>query len=494
MEPLPESPSAETVGKLFRICEGFVGIAEGLVGEVVEIDAKLAEALVAEVSLITGDRARIEPKILTPSLLFREYDLPESSESTEPTELNRFLEKDKLFPQIPSSQLSLDFCGVLYNCLVVRSRIERARSSEAAKNKSNALYLAALRALLHDLQKLKVQRDALDHVMFAAQDSLALLLVEPRVLAAQLSLIDVSLFGHMAVQEELQYAGWIGRERRHRAPNLTAMREFGGFVSHWLAWEILKPGLSMQQRAEHVVHIVAVGECLADLASYNVLAALVRGLSCVHVLRIDPLVQLIPKRSLIAWDTLQITSQDPAKQRALLTKAPATCIPAIDTAFLINHLSCDSETLNAKSNASFAQDCETIEKFRMQSCRVYGIKHPTNPAVQHFILSRPFLSSTELSAASHLIFPETANKNSSSFGCPIKPFYRRILDDDDRLFMPLKPPSKLDIEQVPTKVEEEEETFSLGDQFDIGQVQQFHPLDDVDERAARINSNLYNNV
>lgn len=336
-----------------------------------------------------------------------------------------------------------------------------------------------------------MQRDALDHLICQSQDQLELLSLQPAVLAEQLSLIDSNLYSHMRVVEELQFASWISRERRQRAPYLTAMREFGGYVSHWITSEILKPALTMQQRAEVLIHFVGVGECLAELASYNMLAAVIRGLSTPAILRIGPLFEILPKRTLMSWDTLQGQVQEPIKQRALLSKAPATCIPAIDTAYLLDLLAIEPEQLSLKSKGSeevkhkFGKYCEAIEKFRMQSTRVYGIKHVSHPAVQHFLLSRPFLSSLELKAASDLLIPPTDLVNVlSPEHCLIKPFHRRYLDDDERLFLPL---DKLKKETIEDDVKfEVEEKFSLGEQPET-KIESFYPIDDVEERAARIN-------
>ena len=488
-------PSDDTVRKMFAVAEGLIKQAESLVQEVVEIDGKLAEALEAEVLLVTGNKAKIQPKILTPSLMFKGDGGSSASELEEVSSsvnLSMLLEKDKLFPQIPSSRISLDFCGVLYNALLVLKRAESLRH-EAPKEKSNALYLGSLRSVLRDLTKLQVQRDALDHLIFQSQEQLSLLGLQPSAIAEQLSLIDSSLYAKVQVVEELQFAGWIGKERRQRAPYLTAMREFGGYVSHWVTWEILKPELTLQQRAEVLIHFVGVGECLAELASYNILSPIIRGLSSASILRLGPLFDILPKRTLISWDNLQVMVLEPIKQRALISKAPATCIPAIDTAYLSDLLLIEPEFLTIKSkdanNHKFVKYCESMEKFRLQSTRVYGLKHALHPALQHFLLSRPFLSSKELRAASQLVLPSDHPEVLIPERSPIKPFYRRYLDDDDRLFLPLKPPTKLEFNDVPDKFEAEDEHFSLGEQPEMIQ-KSFYPFDDVDERAARVNSNV----
>ena len=485
-------PSEETVRKMFAVAEGFVRQAEGLVQEVVEIDAKLADALEAEVLLITGDKAKIQPKILTPSLMFRGdgTGVLEDVSDADGCRETLLLEKDKLFPQIPSSRLALDFCGVLYNSLLVLKRAGTLRH-ETPKNKSNALFLGSLRSVLKDFTKLQVQRDALDHLIHQSQEQLNLLGLQPRVIAEQLSLIDSQLYSKVQVVEELQFAGWIGKERRQRARYLTAMREFGGFVSHWATWEILKPGLTLQQRAEVLIHFVGVGECLAELASYHALSAIIRGLSCAAILRLGPLFDILPKRTLISWDNLQVMVLEPIKQRAMISKAPATCIPAVDTAYLSDLLLIEPEYLTLKtkdaSNHKFIKYCESMEKFRLQSCRVYGNKFSLHPALQHFLLSRPFLSSKELSAASHLVLPSDHPDVLVPERSPIKPFYRRYLDDDDRLFLPLKPLKDESAGKNVTQFDAEDEHFSLGEQPETIQ-KSFYPLDDVDERAARVNN------
>lgn len=485
-------PAVETVQKLFQIAEVFLKQAEALLSSVVEIDVKLADALEAEVLLVTGNKASIQPKILTPSLMFRDTTETNFETVTVSNPVEAFYEKDKLFPQIPSSRLSLDFCGVLYNSLLVLKRAHVLRT-DTAKNKSNALYLNNLRTVLKDLTKLQIQRDALDHLIFQSQEQLELLSLQPQALAEQLSLIESQIFCHMRVIDELQFASWISKERRQRAPYLTAMREFGGYISHWITWEVLKPALAMQQRAEVLIHFVGVGECLAELASYNMLAAVIRGLSTPAILRIGPIFEILPKRTLMSWDTLQAMVQEPIKQRALLSKAPATCIPAIDTAYLMDLLAIEPEQLSLKSKGvsedvkhKFGKYCEAIEKFRMQSTRVYGIKHSLHPALQHYLLSRPFLSTNELKAASELVLSpsDTANVLTPET-CLIKHFHRRYLDDDERLFLPLNPETIRE-EKVEQKFEKEE-TFSLGEQPET-KIDQFYPLDDVDERAARINS------
>lgn len=499
-------PAAETVKKLFQIAEGFISQAESLVGNVVEIDGKLADALEAEVLLVTGNKAKITPKILTPSLMFRDNDEGEGESEDNLRSTNNLgnlrnqstpmYEPNKLFPQIPSSRLSLDFCGILYNSLLVLKRANGFRK-EPAKLKSNALYLTGLRSVLRDLSRLQAQRDALDHVLYQSQDTLNLLSLDPQIIAEQLSLLDSSLFSHMHVVEELSFASWIGKERRQRAPYLTAMREFGGYVSHWVTWEILKPGLDMQQRAELVVHFVGIGECLAELGSYNQLSALVRGLCSPAILRLGPLFDVLPKRTLMSWDTLQGLIREPIKQRALLSKAPATCIPAIDTAYLVDLLAIEPELLSLKSSSEAAKNkftkyCESLEKFRLQSSRVYGLKHALHPAIQHFLLSRPFFSTNELRVLSESILSPNDPNLLAPEACLIKTLHRRYLDDDDRLFFPLRPTKDTEEEEIEiAPAAQEEESFSLGEQPESLQIDSFYPMDDVDERAARYNSAQY---
>jgi hypothetical protein len=242
------------------------------------------------VSLVTGNKASIQPKILTPSLLFR--NLPDDKFETVLTQSEEtYLEMDKLFPQIPSSRLSLDFCSF----------------------SSRALYLANLRRVSRDLGKLRIQRDALDHLIYQSQDQLEVLSLQPAVLTEQLILIDSNLYSHVHVIKELRFASWISKERRQRAPYLTAMREFAGYFSHWITSEIFNPGMTMQQRAEVLIHFVVVGECLAELASYNMLAAVIRGLSTPAILRIGPLFEILLKRTLMSWDTLQGQVQETIK-------------------------------------------------------------------------------------------------------------------------------------------------------------------------------------
>lgn len=480
---------------MFEVAGLFVRQAEELLPGVVEIDAKLADALEREVSLVTGDKARIQPKILSPSLMFREGPPGStgsgaygSSVSALQTPKNRqfLFEPDKLFPQIPVSQLSLDFCSVLYNVLILLKRAHNLRH-ESPKNKSNALFLGALRSIHADLGKLQSQRDGLDHLITQAQDNLELLDLKPTVLAEQLSLIDAAIFAHVKVVDELQFGGWIGRERRQRAKFITAMRELGGYISHWVTWEILKPTLDMSQRAKIIIHFIGVGECLAEMASYNMLAAIIRGLSTASVLRIGPLLQIVPKRSLISWDNLQSISADPVKQRALLSKSPSTCIPAFDTAYLLDLLAIEPENLCVK-NAKFSKYCEALERFRLQSKRAYGLKFALHPALQHYLLTRPFLSSAELRAASHLVLAPDAAGVLVPEAAPIKPFHRRGLDEDERLFLPLSATAALVKEEEKiNKAVEDEEQFSLGEQPETN-FGSFYPLNDAEERAARINS------
>lgn len=493
-------PAEETVAKMYQIAEKFVQRAESVLGSVVEIDSKLAEALEAEVLLVTGNKAKIQPKILSPSLMFRGTEEPKSNDQVSRTKGT--FEPDKLFPQIPFSKLALDFCGVQYNALLVLKRAEELRQS-SAKSKSNAIYLSGLKSILRDLRTLSRQRDAIDHLLHQSQEELCLLNLDPVVLAEQLSHIDSMLFSHMNVIEELQLAGWIGRERRLRAPYLTAMREFGGYISHWVTWEVLKPELlSYQQRAEAVVHFVGVAECLSELASYNQLAAVIRGLSSPAILRLGPLFDLLPKRTLMAWDTLQQSVIEPIKQRALLQKPPSTCIPAFDTAYLLDLLAFEPDllTLKGKPASSIAQAAqkkfskyvEAMEKFRLQSLRSYTLKQsPLNPAVQNFLLSRPFLSRKELMGMSLAILsPHDTENVLKPEACLIKQFYRRYLDDEDRLFMPLANKNEHSTDNSATiKITTEDDSkFSLGEMPETMQTSSFYPLNDVDERAARINN------
>ena len=497
-------PDAQLLKEMFAVAVGCLEKAEKYVSSVVEIDAKLAEALQKEVLLVTGDRAQIHPKILSPSLMFRD-DLtrPVEQESETTPKFTEFTEKDKLFPQIPASRLALDFCAVQYNALLVLKRAELFRS-ENAKNKANALYLADIRSLLDDLEKLRRQREGLEHVLFQAQQQIPnILAVTPRVLAEQLSLLDSLNFAHLHPGAELEFSGWLGKERRLRAPHLTAMREFAGFISHVVTQECLQPGLTLQQRAECIIHFVAVGECLAELASYHMLMAVMRGLSSHALLRLGPLMSMLPKKTIISWDNLQSMVLDGNRQRALLSQAPGSCLPALDTAYLSELLyyepqlltlkrvpdagKGDEEAEGGKAHHKFAKYCEALETFRLQSTRFYGLKLSCHPAIQHFLLTRPFLSEAELMAASHLILASGAEVLPPP-NYPVKVFYRRYLDDEDRLFLPLQYSARQE-EDLPVLKDEPEDSvpaddLSLGEQPALLD-HEIIMMDDADERVAR---------
>lgn len=496
----PPSPDANVVRDMFSAAVGCLAKAEKHVASVVEIDAKLAEALEKEVSLATGDRAQIHPKILSPSLMFRDGDKAAPSEMEHsPPKFTEFTEQNKLFPQIPASRLALDFCGVQYNALLVLKRADLFRS-ENAKNKANALYLGDIRSLLDDLEKLRRQREGLEHVLFQAQQQIpSVLAVQPKVLAEQLSLIDSLNFSHLNAPAELEFSGWLGKERRLRAPNLTAMREFAGFISHAVTWECLQPGLTLQQRAECIIHFIAVGECLAEMGSYHMLLAVIRGLSTHAILRMGSLMDLVPKRTIISWDNLQSMVLDTNRQRALLTKAPGSCIPAVDTAYLSELLYFEPQLLTLKrvqeaseedggAQHKFSKFCEALEKFRLQSTRFYGLKLSCHPAIQHFLLTRPFLSEAELMAASHLIVRPGAPEMLTPQHYPIKVFYRRYLDDPERLFLPLQYSARQE-EDLPVMKDLPEDAISpddlsLGEQPTLIQ-HEIIPMDDAEERVAR---------
>lgn len=497
-------PSAQTVKEMFAVAEGCLVMAEKYVSSVVEIDAKLAEALQKEVLLITGNRAQIHPKVLSPSMMFRETDggAPVEEEAMA-TKFTEYTEKDKLFPQIPASRLALDFCGVQYNALLVLKRAELFRS-ESAKNKSNALFLADIRSIMADLEKLRRQREGLEHVLLQSQQQIPnVLAVTPKVLAEQLSLLDSLNFTHLRPAVELEFSSWLGKERRLRSPNITAMREFAGFVSHWVTWECLQPGLSMQQRAECVIHFVAVGECLAEMASYHMLMAVIRGLSSHPIMRLAPLIQMLPKRTIISWDNLQSMVFEGSRQRALLSKAPGSCIPAFDSAYLSELLyfepqlltlkkvqSGDPESKESTAHAKFAKYCSALETFRLQSTRFYGLKLSIHPAIQHYLLTRPFLSETELMAASHIIVPSGSKSDVlAPANYPVKHFYRRYLDDVDRLFLPLQYSARQE-EDLPVLADEPEpeiapDDLSLGEQPTLVE-HSIVMMDDAEERVARL--------
>lgn len=480
----PPPPAADTIRRMFDVAEGALRGAERFVSSVVEIDPRLAAALEQEVLLVTGRKAVIQPKILTPSSMF--LDGSAGDERIPASARQREREREKLFPQIPASRLALDWCGVQYNALLVQQRADALRH-ETSKNKSNALYLADIRVLLADLTRLMRQRDGLDHVMFQAMQQIHLLGVPARVLAEQLTLLDCANFAQLRVEKELEFSGWLGQERRLRAPHLTAQREFAGFVSHWVAWEVLRPEQSPQQRAECVIHLVAVGKVLADLASYHMLLAVIRGLSCPAILRLRSLATLLPKRTVIEWDRLQLLVLDGTRHRALVSKAPATCIPALDTAYLSELLYFEPQLLTATRPADpstarhkFVKYCAALERLRFQAAQTVPAQLSLHPAIQHFILTRPFWSDGELMAASKEI--EATGATPADY--PVRLLHRRYLDDPDRLFFPLvysaRQEDSLPVAASPVAQGSE---LELGEQPDNALT--LAPVNDVEERVAR---------
>ena len=440
-------PDPESVRLLFQNAAHALGKAESLVASVVEIDAALAEALASEVAIVTSV-LKTDPEILSPSTMFKDADgsAGAGAGAAEPESGSKHAspDRDKLYPMVPASRLMIDYYAVQYNAAVVYDHVGCLKR-ETAKNKSNAMYLAELRALFEDLQRLSRQRDGIDHVMHQALQVTQVTAIQPRVLAEQLTLLDGMLFHRITrLPAELEFAGWLGSERLLRAPNIALHREFAGFVSNWVAWEVLVNAEG--ERVDAFMHFVGVAELLAERSSYHMLLAVIRGLCSEPVLRLAGsqrvgLFQALPKRSLIALDRLQGLVLDGARQRALLSKAPAGCLPAYDAAYLAELLFIEPELQTTALKGARRDAPPLQQKFQRYVGEMERLRHhshallttiPPHPSIQHYLCSRPFWSARQLLAHSRALEPRSCPPEDF----PLKLFHRRYLDDPERLFRP----------------------------------------------------------
>ena len=232
-------------------------------------------------------------------------------------------ESSESLPLIPTSKLLLLQSENLYNIQILSGKIDDIRRQA----NSSTSVLLQMRTMIEDLRMLQTRRMELDEqgLLYLTANFLDL---DAREVAQQLTLIDHSIFCKIHPRE-LANSSWNKPEKREKAPGITASIDFFNFVTSWVQFEILKEDEALK-RAKIFTHFIKISIRLMEYASYNMLKALMSGLSSSCILRLKETNKLISEKIKTSFENLQSMVSE-AKNfgylRAVLEKRPSPSIP-----------------------------------------------------------------------------------------------------------------------------------------------------------------------
>ncbi|XP_066913744.1 ras-specific guanine nucleotide-releasing factor RalGPS2-like isoform X3 [Clytia hemisphaerica] len=147
-------------------------------------------------------------------------------------------------------------------------------------------------------------------------------------IAQQLTLIDLPLFQHIE-PEELTSCSWTSKRKHDNCPNIVKATKRFNQVSYWVTREILDTNTA-KGRAERIAYFIKVAKKLQELNNLNCLKAVVSGLQCTPIYRLNKTWNVVPKRDkekLEKLNELVCEENNSSKLRLHLQTTKLPCIP-----------------------------------------------------------------------------------------------------------------------------------------------------------------------
>ena len=230
-------------------------------------------------------------------------------------------------PMIPVSPM-LRIQGELRGQLALaKSRFEASQNATDG-DRTSVNYLSKLRRQLEDVEMLSSKVDQLDRDI----KTLSLTKVtefDAKVLAQQLTLLDMEIFRRIQAANELADCGWMKPDKRQRSPNVISSIDLFNYVTHWIQWEIIR-GESAEERSTVFQHFVRVAQHLSEHCSFNMLKAVITSLKASGVQRLKDSIALIPRKvhtQLENYVTMLSEARNFSYLRTILLRRPKPAIP-----------------------------------------------------------------------------------------------------------------------------------------------------------------------
>eukprot|EP01112_Ceratiomyxa_fruticulosa_P016181 TRINITY_DN4853_c0_g2_i2.p1 TRINITY_DN4853_c0_g2~~TRINITY_DN4853_c0_g2_i2.p1 ORF type:complete len:416 (-),score=57.96 TRINITY_DN4853_c0_g2_i2:99-1346(-) len=176
------------------------------------------------------------------------------------------------------------------------------------------------------------------------------------LIAETLTWIDFHMFSRIR-PFELSEIKWQGPDRHKESPNVCSVISRFNMLSLWVSSTIVSKE-NLQERADSIVKLLEVLDCLLGLNNFTSLFAIFAGLNSVSVFRLKQTYKLIPERSkeiFIKISTLTNSKGVYRNYREYIETVTGPCIPYYGVALTSIIFCCEGSTsLTAENRINFS--------------------------------------------------------------------------------------------------------------------------------------------
>lgn len=386
---IPTSIEGPIVERLLGLCEGALDKTEEELNGVLDLNIDEADQMAAESITITeslkeqvmespaGELTIHPPEAYKCVSLDSHDEKPVAAEDKYGPEPALNTVDAAHWPEIPMSTLSVVYCQILLDLQLLIQKHESFASS-SPKQKSNAMFLGALRDLIRQVSTLTLQKLELDKKLGQA-GKLTLRDIPANDLATQITLLQMVSFQGIHEREMDQR---IPTEEVSRlAPNVHKLQNLSVYLTRWCQYEILRCS-DHADRELGLNHLIRVAHHLAELRNWEGCKAIVSGLTTLPIRRLQCSVALNKRlhNKLDSLEQLLSPRRNYAQLRDTLAGGVAPCIPYVGL------------YLKGFGDGRVSEWQKSI----------YARLYPEKPIVQHYLLTQPFRTDEELYQLSKL--------------------------------------------------------------------------------------------
>lgn len=323
-----------------------------------------------------------------------------AGEDEEKSPLSRVLDEpvsiridDEHPPMIPVSLLDLERFSITLQIQLIMQKF--AKYAEASpKARSNAAYIAGLRAMIEEMMGLVKRKLDLEGKWVACNDRISLVDIHPKLISDQLTLLDARIY--QTLKLELLYQSEPGRSFAQ------ASRDIGKFITAVVIFEVLAPR-DRQDRIRALYHWIRVSSELKGRNSFNVLKAVADGVCSDNIRKAKGLIEGLSTNQ--EFDLRKIRETNSIKANFKRMREAMDSVNIAATPFLpyINIYLSDLDMLHStKAIPKGPERSKEISAIvqRLVDCQIrceeYLKTIEPDQVAQHWILTRPYKNSQEL--------------------------------------------------------------------------------------------------